>query len=156
MPPSLGRGSDVSFGSKAGGRLRFFGVQSTPKSGPHEYTPQSFSVARGLLHRGDDLVDDGFGVCVDPLDEGGEIGAAFGIFFSTVHRVINRSGQRRFSVPFFMYPTYDEFIYPILRNPDPANVAPEDLPSSMPRDKPFHLGELKVRNSTRIHPKREA
>jgi isopenicillin N synthase-like dioxygenase len=79
-----------------------------------------------------------------------------GIFSSTVHRVINRSGRERYSVPFFLYPTYEEVIYPILRNPDPANVAPEDLPSSMPRDKPFIWGEFKARNSARIHPRRES
>lgn len=78
-----------------------------------------------------------------------------GIFSSTVHRVINRSGRERYSVPFFLYPTYDEVIQPILRNPDPTNVAPEDLPSSMPRDKPFVWGEFKARNSARIHPRKQ-
>jgi isopenicillin N synthase-like dioxygenase len=77
-----------------------------------------------------------------------------GIFSSTPHRVINRSGRRRYSIPFFMFPTYDEVIYPILRNPDPANVAPEDLPTSMPRDKPFIWGEFKARNSARILPQK--
>jgi hypothetical protein len=43
-----------------------------------------------------------------------------GIFSSTLHRVINRSGRRRFSIPFFMYPSYDALIQPLLRNPDPA------------------------------------
>ena len=78
-----------------------------------------------------------------------------GIFSSTVHRVINRSGRERYSIPFFLYPTYDELIHPLMRNPDPSNVAPEDLPSSMPRDKPFVWGEFKARNSARIHPKRQ-
>ena len=77
-----------------------------------------------------------------------------GMFSSTVHRVINRSGHERYSIPFFMYPTYHETIYPLLQNPDPSNIAPEDLPSSMPRDKPFVWGEFKARNSARIHPKR--
>lgn len=79
-----------------------------------------------------------------------------GIFSSTVHRVINRSGRERYSIPFFLYPTYDEVIQPLLRNPDPANVAPEDLPSSMPRDKPFVWGDFKARNSARIHPRKPA
>ena len=77
-----------------------------------------------------------------------------GIFSSTLHRVINRSGRERYSIPFFLYPTFDEVIYPILRNPDPGNVAPEDLPTSMPRDKPFIWGEFKARNSARIIPQK--
>ena len=42
-----------------------------------------------------------------------------GIFSSTLHRVINRSGRRRYSIPFFMYPSYDALIQPLLKNPDP-------------------------------------
>lgn len=78
-----------------------------------------------------------------------------GIFSSTVHRVINRSGNERYSIPFFLYPTYEEVIYPILRNPDPGNIAPEDLPTSMPRDKPFVWGEFKAKNSARIIPQKK-
>jgi isopenicillin N synthase-like dioxygenase len=77
------------------------------------------------------------------------------VFSSAVHRVINRSGRERYSIPFFMYPTYDALIQPLLRNPDPANVAPEDLPTSMPRDKPFIYGEFKSRNSARIIPQKK-
>ena len=40
-----------------------------------------------------------------------------GIFSSTLHRVINRSGRRRYSIPFFMYPSYDALIQPLMRNP---------------------------------------
>src|ERR1044072_88884 len=36
-----------------------------------------------------------------------------GIFSSTLHRVINRSGRRRYSIPFFMYPSYDALIHPL-------------------------------------------
>ncbi len=38
-----------------------------------------------------------------------------GIFSSTLHRVINRSGRRRYSIPFFMYPSYDALIQPLLQ-----------------------------------------
>jgi isopenicillin N synthase-like dioxygenase len=38
-----------------------------------------------------------------------------GIFSSTLHRVINRSGRERYSIPFFMYPSYDALIQPLLK-----------------------------------------
>jgi len=75
-----------------------------------------------------------------------------GIFSSTVHRVINRSGKRRFSIPFFMYPSYDAVIQPLMQNPDPANVAPENLHTSMPRDRPFVYGDFKARSTANIMP----
>jgi isopenicillin N synthase-like dioxygenase len=75
-----------------------------------------------------------------------------GIFSSTLHRVINRSGRDRYSIPFFMYPSYDALIQPLLKNPDPANVAPENLHTSMPRDQPFIYGEFKARSTARIMP----
>jgi len=75
-----------------------------------------------------------------------------GVFSSTLHRVINRSGNRRYSIPFFMYPSYDAVIQPLLKNPDPSNIAPENLHTSMPRDKPFVYGELKSRSTAKIMP----
>ena len=75
-----------------------------------------------------------------------------GIFSSAAHRVINRSGRERYSIPYFMYPSYDALISPILRNPDPASVAPEDLATSMPRDRPFLYGEFKAQSTARIMP----
>jgi isopenicillin N synthase-like dioxygenase len=74
------------------------------------------------------------------------------VFSSTLHRVINRSGRERYSIPFFMYPSYDAVIQPLLKNPDPSNVAPENLHTSMPRDKPFVYGEFKARSTARIMP----
>jgi len=75
-----------------------------------------------------------------------------GVLSSTLHRVINRSGRERYSIPFFMYPSYDALIQPLLKNPDPSNVAPENLHTSMPRDRPFVYGELKARSTAKIMP----
>lgn len=75
-----------------------------------------------------------------------------GVFSSTLHRVINRSGRRRYSIPFFMYPSYDALIQPLFKNPDPSNVADENLHTSMPRDKPFIYGEFKSRSTAKIMP----
>jgi len=66
--------------------------------------------------------------------------------------VINRSGRERYSIPFFMYPSYDALIQPLMKNPDPANVAPENLHTSMPRDRPFLYGEFKAQSTARIMP----
>jgi isopenicillin N synthase-like dioxygenase len=77
-----------------------------------------------------------------------------GVFSSTVHRVINRSGKERYSIPYFMYPSYDALIKPLFANPDPANVAPEDLHTSMPRNEPFIYGQWKARATANIMPGR--
>lgn len=77
-----------------------------------------------------------------------------GVFTSAVHRVVNRSGNERYSIPFFMYPSYDALIQRLMTNPDPDNVAPEDLHTSFPRDKPFIYGELKSRSTARIMPRK--
>jgi isopenicillin N synthase-like dioxygenase len=75
-----------------------------------------------------------------------------GIFSSVLHRVINRSGRERYSIPFFMYPSYDALIQPLMKNPDPSNIAPENLHTSMPRDRPFVYGEFKAQSTARIMP----
>ena len=152
-------------------QLRLLHYPPQPPDGPGDYRgtrdhtdTDCFTILAQDMTGGLEIRNrDGDWIAVPPIAETfvinvGEILKVWtdGIFSSTVHRVINRSGRRRFSIPFFLYPTYDEFIYPILRNPDPGNVAPEDLPSSMSRDKPFHWGEFKMRNSARIHPKRAA
>ncbi|WP_420224777.1 isopenicillin N synthase family dioxygenase [Pigmentiphaga litoralis] len=77
-----------------------------------------------------------------------------GVFTSAVHRVVNRSGNERYSIPFFMYPSYDALIHRLITNPDPGNVAPEDLHTSFPRDQPFIYGELKSRSTARIMPRK--
>ena len=51
-----------------------------------------------------------------------------------------------------MYPSYDALIQPLMKNPDPTNVAPENLHTSMPRDRPFVYGEFKAQSTARIMP----
>jgi isopenicillin N synthase-like dioxygenase len=75
-----------------------------------------------------------------------------GILSSTVHRVINHSGNERYSVPFFTYPSYDALIQPLMTNPAPENIAPEDLHTSMPRHEPFIFGERKAKAMANITP----
>jgi len=42
-----------------------------------------------------------------------------GIFSATPHRVINRYGNERYSVPFFLNPDYRTTFTPLVKNPDP-------------------------------------
>ena len=104
---------------------------------------------------------DGEWVAIPPIDgtlvvNVGEVLKVWtdGVFTSAVHRVINRSGRERYSIPFFMYPSFDAVIKTLIKNPEPANVAPEDLPTSFPRDRPFVYGDLKARNVARIMPRK--
>jgi isopenicillin N synthase-like dioxygenase len=75
-----------------------------------------------------------------------------GILSSTRHRVINRTGRERYSVPFFLLPSFDAVIQPLMKNPDPSNVAPENLHTSMPRDKAFVYGDFKLGSRAKTTP----
>lgn len=69
---------------------------------------------------------------------------------ATPHRVINRQGKQRYSIPFFYYADFDAALRPILRNPDPAN---EPLfHSSIARDEAITAGEHLARIHRRIWP----
>lgn len=41
-----------------------------------------------------------------------------GILLATPHRVVNRSGKERFSIPFFATPDYDAKLAPLVKNPN--------------------------------------
>jgi len=47
-------------------------------------------------------------------------------------------------------------ICPVMTNPDPSNVAPEDVHTSMRRDRCFLFGEFQTKNAKRILPKKHA
>jgi len=50
-----------------------------------------------------------------------------GVYVSTPHRVINRSGAERYSVPFFMNPNYRETFAPIMKNAQPVTETFQSL-----------------------------
>lgn len=74
-----------------------------------------------------------------------------GIFSATPHRVINRYGRERYSVPFFVTSDYDAVIEPMMRNPDQSNKAPE-FATSLPRDRSSVCGEILSYLYWRIYP----
>ena len=73
-----------------------------------------------------------------------------GIFASTPHRVVNRYGAERYSVPFFVNPDYDAIFRPLIRNPDPVE-APK-LHSTIDTDKDIKCGDWMVQLYSRIYP----
>ncbi|MGZ5899452.1 MAG: isopenicillin N synthase family dioxygenase [Reyranella sp.] len=73
-----------------------------------------------------------------------------GIFASTPHRVVNRYGAERYSVPFFVNPDYDAIFRPLMRNPDPVE-APK-LHSTIDTDKDIKCGDWMVQLYSRIYP----
>jgi isopenicillin N synthase-like dioxygenase len=74
-----------------------------------------------------------------------------GIYCSTLHRVINRRGEERYSVPFFATPSYDSIIEPLMHHPDPT-FEPPVFGSSMEMHKKVVCGEFLVHQSRRIYP----
>ena|SRR5688572_13476911 len=76
-----------------------------------------------------------------------------GIFTATPHRVINRYGDERYSIPFFYYADFDAPLRAIVRNP-----APTDEPlfyTSIARDEPITAGEHLARIHRKIWPNAE-
>ena len=73
-----------------------------------------------------------------------------GIFTSTPHRVINRYGRERYSIPFFYYADYDAPLKPVIANPSRTS-APEFY-TSIASDGPATAGEHLARIHRKIWP----
>ncbi len=74
-----------------------------------------------------------------------------GLFMATPHRVINRSGRERYSIPFFMNPTYDSVIAPILSTTPSGKVEPV-FHSTVGIEEGLTSGEILMRLYRRIWP----
>jgi isopenicillin N synthase-like dioxygenase len=76
-----------------------------------------------------------------------------GVLVSTPHRVINRYGQERFSMPFFATPDFDAELHPIFENPSKEALDTEPVfATSVERGKPVTCGEVLVKLYGRIWP----
>jgi isopenicillin N synthase-like dioxygenase len=77
-----------------------------------------------------------------------------GLFVSTPHKVVNASGQARYSFPYFMVPRHDVVVEPLIpcqpgfhRNPVPVGAVSREVwrtnwPDSAPDGSGFDLGTL--------------
>ncbi|GAA5839274.1 hypothetical protein JCM9279_002649 [Rhodotorula babjevae] len=80
------------------------------------------------------------------------------VFKSTVHRVLNRTGDRRYSLPFFFSPSPSSTVAPLAQFLRRANAADDESTSSTPRERnvePVNVGEHYVRrvlHSRKHHP----
>lgn len=73
-----------------------------------------------------------------------------GVFSATPHRVVNRSGKERYSVPFFLNPDHDAPLQPLVKN---TQTKPTPwFESSIPEDKMTVAGDWLNYNWTRIFP----
>lgn len=74
-----------------------------------------------------------------------------GVFTATLHRVINRTSDHRYSVPFFVVPDYDVIIEPLISHPDPSFVPPVYL-SSLSMHETVQCGQFVLAQNERIYP----
>ncbi|MGE0715169.1 MAG: isopenicillin N synthase family dioxygenase [Alphaproteobacteria bacterium] len=72
------------------------------------------------------------------------------IFTSTPHRVVNRYGLERYSVPFFVNPDFETAFTPLVTNPNPVDVP--QFHSSLDRTKGIRIGDWMVSLYSRIYP----
>ncbi len=77
-----------------------------------------------------------------------------GMFMATPHRVINRFGKERYSIPFFMNPTGDAVIQPILQGAGSGKAEPV-FHSTVGIEEGLTSGEILMRLYKRIWPSLE-
>lgn len=75
-----------------------------------------------------------------------------GVFAATPHRVINRYGADRYSIPFFVDPDFDTVITPLMKNPDRTPRVEPWFATSESKDKPVTSGEILLRLFSRVFP----
>jgi isopenicillin N synthase-like dioxygenase len=83
----------------------------------------------------------------------GEIMKLFtdGVYQSAFHRVINWTGRERFSVPFFVTPSFHEVLRPLMVNPDRDNIGP-DLHPVLKTGSEIRCGDFLMEQYSRIYP----
>jgi len=75
-----------------------------------------------------------------------------GLLLATPHRVINRYGKERYSIPFFLNPSFDAVVAPILKErAGRVELAPQ-FHSTVELDRPITSGEILTRLYRRIWP----
>ncbi|VTU15205.1 2-oxoglutarate-dependent ethylene/succinate-forming enzyme [Variovorax sp. PBL-H6] len=74
-----------------------------------------------------------------------------GMFMATPHRVINRSGKERYSIPFFMNPTHDALVCPILEDAGKGKAEPV-FHTTVGIEEGLTSGEILMRLYKRIWP----
>lgn len=77
-----------------------------------------------------------------------------GLFLATPHRVINRYGKERYSIPFFLNPRYDALIEPILIHKG-DKIEPV-FHTTVSREEPSICGDILTRLYRRIWPSLDA
>lgn len=105
-----------------------------------------------------EIMEDGEWVGVPPVADSyvinlGEVMKIWtkGMFMATPHRVINRSGKERYSIPFFMNPTHDALVRPILEDAGAGKAEPV-FHTTVGIEEGLTSGEILMRLYKRIWP----
>ncbi len=144
-------------------RLLHYPPQKPDESGDHIGTRAHTDTGALTILAQDDtggleiLLNSGEWVTAPPVKDAyivnlGELMKAWtdGIFIATPHRVINRYGQERYSVPYFVNPSYHTSFAPHVKNTHPQ---PPRFKALIPNEKGLPYGEWLVDVYSRIYHK---